>query len=32
MSRTVQEIMTTRVIWLSQDATFRKMAVAGPVF
>jgi CBS-domain-containing membrane protein len=28
MSRTVQEIMTTRVIWVSKDATFREMAVA----
>ena len=25
---TVQEIMTTRVIWVSKDATFREMAVA----
>ena len=28
MSKTVQEIMTTRVIWVKQDATFREMAVA----
>jgi CBS-domain-containing membrane protein len=28
MSRTVQEIMTTRVIWVKKDATFREMAVA----
>ena len=28
MSRTVQEIMTTRVIWVVKDATFREMAVA----
>jgi CBS-domain-containing membrane protein len=28
MSRTVQEIMTTRVIWVAKDATFREMAVA----
>jgi CBS-domain-containing membrane protein len=28
MSRTVQEIMTTRVIWVSKDATFREMTVA----
>ena len=25
---TVQEIMTTRVIWVKKDATFREMAVA----
>ena len=28
MSKTVQEIMTTRVIWVKKDATFREMAVA----
>jgi CBS domain-containing protein len=28
MSKTVREIMTTRVIWVSRDATFREMAVA----
>jgi CBS-domain-containing membrane protein len=28
MSKTVQEIMTTRVIWVSKDATFREMAVS----
>jgi CBS-domain-containing membrane protein len=28
MKTTVQEIMTTRVIWVSKDATFREMAVA----
>src|SRR5579871_3903099 len=28
MSRTVREIMTNRVIWVSKDATFREMAVA----
>ena len=28
MKTTVQEIMTTRVIWVKKDATFREMAVA----
>jgi CBS-domain-containing membrane protein len=28
MKTTVQEIMTTRVIWVKRDATFREMAVA----
>jgi CBS-domain-containing membrane protein len=28
MMTTVQEIMTTRVIWVKKDATFREMAVA----
>jgi CBS-domain-containing membrane protein len=28
MSKTVREIMTTRVIWVKKDATFREMAVA----
>jgi CBS domain-containing protein len=28
MSKTVQDIMTTRVIWVKKDATFREMAVA----
>jgi CBS domain-containing protein len=28
MSKTVQEIMTNRVIWVKKDATFREMAVA----
>src|SRR5947209_19573639 len=28
MKTTVREIMTTRVIWVSKDATFREMAVA----
>ncbi len=28
MSKTVQEIMTTRVIWVKKDATFREMALA----
>jgi CBS domain-containing protein len=28
MKTTVQEIMTTRVIWVSKDATFREMAAA----
>ena len=28
MNKTVQEIMTTRVIWVKKDATFREMAVA----
>ena len=28
MKTTVQEIMTTRVVWVKKDATFREMAVA----